>query len=217
MTRWMKAIACALIVSLALSLCGFSGQCQEIREKVLRLHILANSDSEADQQLKLKVRDAVVAKAADLFEPAQNAGDALAAAEKKLPELVATAQQVVYAEGYTYEVQAQLCRMYFTTRQYEEVSLPAGMYDAVRFTIGEGAGKNWWCVVFPPMCVSAATQSETLSDVLNEEQTAIVTKPDAYEVRFKVVEVFEDIAHRLRSWFGGGSDTTAVDAQAENP
>ena len=211
MKRWMKAIACALIVSLALSLCGFSGQCNEIRDKVLRLHILANSDSEADQQLKLKVRDAVVAEAADLFEKEHDAGEALAAAQEKLPQLVAAAQQVVYDEGYTYTVEACLCHMYFTTRQYETVSLPAGMYDAVRFTIGEGAGHNWWCVVYPPMCVSAATQSETLSDVLNEKQADIVTQPAQYEVRFKVVELFEGLTHRLRSWFGGNEDVSGVE------
>ena len=214
MKRWMKAIACALIVSLALSLCGFSGQCNEIRDKVLRLHILANSDSQADQQLKLKVRDAVVAEAADLFEKEHDAGEALAAAQEKLPQLVAAAQQVVYDEGYTYTVEACLCHMYFTTRQYETVSLPAGMYDAVRFTIGEGAGHNWWCVVYPPMCVSAATQSETLSDVLNEKQADIVPQPAQYEVRFKVVELFEGLTHRLRSWFGGGEDVSAATAES---
>ena len=156
MGKWMKAIACGLLLCLCISLCGFSAECGEIRERVLRLHILANSDSGEDQQLKLKVRDAVVREAAGLFDGTQDAGEALGRAEDELPRLIAAAQQVVWDEGYDYTVQAKLCHMYFTTRQYETVSLPAGMYDAVRFTIGKGEGKNWWCVMFPPMCNGAA-------------------------------------------------------------
>ena len=180
---------------------------------VLRLHVLANSDSEADQQLKLKVRDTVVETAAGLFDNASDADEALQQAEEKLPAILAAAQQRVYEEGYDYEVQVQLCNMYFTTRQYETVTLPAGMYDAVRITIGEGAGKNWWCVVFPPMCVSAATQHAEISDVLDETQTQIVSEPQKYEIRFKIVEIFEDIGHQFRKWFGGGDDTSAIDPQ----
>ena len=214
MGQWMKAIACGLLLCLCISLCGFSAECGEIRERVLRLHILANSDSGEDQQLKLKVRDAVVREAAGLFDGTQDAGEALGRAEDELPRLIAAAQQVVWDEGYDYTVQAKLCHMYFTTRQYETVSLPAGMYDAVRFTIGKGEGKNWWCVVFPPMCVSAATQSEKLSDVLDEKQADIVTKPGKYEVRFKAVEVFEDITHQLRKWFAGQDDAQDIAAES---
>lgn len=216
MSRWMKAIACGLIVSLCLSLCGFDGECREIRERVLRLHILANSDSEEDQALKLKVRDAVVEEAAGLFDGSRDAAEALAAAEEKLPVLIAAAQRVVEEEGYDYPVHAQLCRMYFTTRQYETVSLPAGLYDAVRFTIGAGEGKNWWCVVFPPMCVSAATQSRTLSDVLDEKQADMVTEPQRYEIRFKTVELFEGLCHTLRTWFGGREDTSPLTASGSS-
>ncbi len=199
---WFRAVTCGLILCLAFSLCGFSGNCEEIRDRVLRLHILANSDSQEDQELKLKVRDAVVEAAAGLFDGASNAQEAQQQAETMLPQLVAVAQQVVYEEGYTYPVQATLCSMYFTTRQYETVTLPAGIYDAVRFTIGEGAGKNWWCVVFPPMCVSAATQSAALSDVLEPQQEDIVTSSDRFEVRFKTIEWLEGIQDHLRQWFG---------------
>lgn len=189
---------------------GFSGECSQIRERVLRLHVLANSDSEEDQQLKLKVRDTVVETAAGLFDTVTDKDGAIAQAEQMLPQIVAAAQQRVYDEGYDYVVEAELCHMYFTTREYETVTLPAGMYDALRITIGEGAGRNWWCVVFPPMCVSAASESAELADVLDEEQVEIVTEPQQYEVRFKVVEIFEGIAHQLRTWFSG-DDTTAIE------
>lgn len=209
MSKWIKALALALVAALCISLCGFSGECSEIRERVLRLHVLANSDSEEDQQLKLKVRDTVVETAAGLFDTVTDKDGAIAQVEQMLPEIVAAAQQRVYDEGYDYEVKAELCHMYFTTREYETVTLPAGMYDALRITIGEGAGRNWWCVVFPPMCVSAASESAELSDVLDEEQVEIVTEPQQYEVRFKVVEIFEEIAHQVRTWFCG-DDTTAI-------
>lgn len=210
MSKWIKALALALVAALCISLCGFSGECSEIRERVLRLHVLANSDSEEDQQLKLKVRDTVVETAAGLFDTVTDKDGAIAQVEQMLPEIVAAAQQRVYDEGYDYEVKAELCHMYFTTREYETVTLPAGMYDALRITIGEGAGRNWWCVVFPPMCVSAASESAELSDVLDEEQVEIVTEPQQYEVRFKVVEIFEEIAHQVRTWFCG-DDTTAIE------
>lgn len=210
MSKWIKALALALVAALCISLCGFSGECSQIRERVLRLHVMANSDSEEDQQLKLKVRDTVVETAAGLFDTVTDKDGAIAQVEQMLPEIVAAAQQRVYDEGYDYEVKAELCHMYFTTREYETVTLPAGMYDALRITIGEGAGRNWWCVVFPPMCVSAASESAELSDVLDEEQVEIVTEPQQYEVRFKVVEIFEEIAHQVRTWFCG-DDTTAIE------
>lgn len=200
--RLVRAVAIALVLSLSVSLCGFAGECEEIRGRVLRLHVLANSNSEEDQALKLKVRDTVVEKAAGLFDTATDEGEALAQARERLPEIEAAAQQRVYDEGYAYEVHAQLCEMYFTTRQYETVTLPAGLYDALRITIGTGEGKNWWCVVFPPMCVSAATQAAELSDVLEPEQEEIVTQPKKYEVRFKVVELFEGVRRQLNDWFG---------------
>lgn len=205
--RWIKALAMGLVAALIVSLCGFSsfaGECAEIRERVVRLHVLANSDSQEDQALKLKVRDTVVEAAAGLFDTAHNAGEALELAQAKLPEIEAAAQQRVYDEGYEYPIKAQLINMYFTTRHYDTVTLPAGMYDALRITIGEAEGKNWWCVVFPPMCVSAASEAAVLSDVLDEEQEEIVTQPEKYEVRFKIVEIIEDVGNQLRQWFGGG-------------
>lgn len=203
--RWVKALALGLAAALIISLCGFgnfAGECAQIRERVVRLHVLANSDSEEDQALKLKVRDTVVETAAGLFDTAHDAGEALALAEEKLPEIQAAAQQRVYEEGYDYPVKAELVNMYFTTRQYDTVTLPAGLYDALRITIGEAAGHNWWCVVFPPMCVSAASEAAVLSDVLDEEQQEIVTQPEKYEVRFKIVEIIESVGNQLRQWFG---------------
>ena len=134
MRKWIKALACGLVLTLLLSLCGFpwgfAEDCGEIRQKVVRLHVLANSDSEGDQALKLRVRDTVTETAAGLFDTAGDAGEALEVAEDQLPALLAAAQQRVYDEGYDYPVNAELTRMYFTTRTYDTGTLPAGMYDA---------------------------------------------------------------------------------------
>ncbi len=196
--RFLRAGVGGLVLCLLISLCGFYGRCTGVRESVVRLHILANSDSEEDQTLKLRVRDAVVEAAAGWLDGAQDADEALALAEQRLPALKAVAQQAVTDAGYDYPVDATLCTMYFTTRQYDAVTLPAGVYEAVRFTIGSGEGKNWWCVVYPPLCAGAAIERKSLGDVLDSEQVAMVTDTERFEVRFKVVEWWEGLVDRLR-------------------
>ena len=196
-------MAAALCVVLAV-FGQFAVQCDTIRNSVVRLHILAHSDAADDQALKLAVRDAVTAASAGLLDGVTDTQAALQTAEAALPRLVDVAQQTVYACGYDYPVSAELCRMYFETRTYgegETVTLPAGLYDAVRFTIGQGRGKNWWCVVFPPLCVAAATDVDAMDDVLDGQQSDIVTHADRYEVRFKVVEWWESLCESVRSWF----------------
>ncbi len=196
--RFLRAGVGGLVLCLLISLCGFYGRCAGVRESVVRLHTLANSDSEEDQALKLKVRDAVVEAAAGWLDGAENADEALALAEQRLPQLKVVAQQTVTDAGYDYPVDATLCTMYFTTRQYDAVTLPAGVYEAVRFTIGSGEGKNWWCVVYPPLCAGAAMERKKLGDVLDSEQVAMVTDAERFAVRFKVVEWWEGLVDRLR-------------------
>ena len=196
-------MAAALCVVLAV-FGQFAVQCDTIRNSVVRLHILAHSDAADDQALKLAVRDAVTAASAGLLDGVTDTQAALQTAEAALPRLVEVAQRTVYAHGYDYTVSAEMCRMYFETRTYgegETVTLPAGLYDAVRFTIGQGRGKNWWCVVFPPLCVAAATDVDAMDDVLDEQQSDIVTHADRYEVRFKVVEWWESLCESVRGWF----------------
>ena len=186
--RWIKAVSGALVICLMLSVCQLHGTCQGVRENVVRLHILANSDSEQDQALKLKVRDAVLAASADWPQTADSAAEALALAEERLPEIQAVARHVILAEGYDYPVTAEVCRMYFTTRQYDTLTLPAGMYDAVRISIGDGAGQNWWCVMYPPLCVGAATDRKEATSLFSNSQQNLVQGGDRYVVKFKVVE-----------------------------
>jgi len=198
MYKWMRAIAGGLILCMCLSLCGFEGRCDDLRGRVLRLHILANSDSEEDQAVKLNVRDAVVKASAGWLDGVESAGEAEAIIDRRLEEVTEVARRVVRQAGYDYPVTAERCEMYFTTRRYGEVTLPAGRYEAVRLVLGEGEGHNWWCVLFPPLCVSAATDAATAADVLTREEDEIVTQPERYAVRLKIVEWWETIA----DWFG---------------
>lgn len=122
----------------------------ELADKVIRLHVLANSDSEADQALKLRVRDTVLKRATELLAGAESRSDAKKRLNAALPELKSAAECTVAETGYAYGVRVELAETAFPTREYDGFSLPAGEYLALRVLIGDAAGKNWWCVVFPP-------------------------------------------------------------------
>ncbi len=189
MSRWCKALAGGLLLTMVVQFFAFSAVCEDIRGDVLRVHILANSDSEKDQALKLKVRDAVLAAGEGVLDGIESRDEAKERLQQALPTLQAAAQQCVYDNGFCDTVTVQTVNMYFTTRTYESGTYPAGYYDAVRFTIGEGKGKNWWCVLYPPMCLSAAMDMSSLSAT----QTSVIQQGERYQVRFKVIEWMEEL------------------------
>lgn len=189
MTRWLRAVTGGVMVCFLMNLLGFAGACEGLRGETVRLHVLANSDSAADQALKLEVRDAVTATAAALLTDVTTHDEALAVLASSLPLLTDTARQCVTDAGYTYPVRAEIISMYFTTRTYDSGTFPAGVYDTLRISIGEAAGRNWWCVVYPPLCVSAASKPADPDAVLTDRQVK-VTKTPSYAVRFKLVEWF---------------------------
>lgn len=195
-----KAVLLSLVLTVLASMVGFQHQCEDISQRVLRLHVLANSDTEEDQALKLKVRDRILKEGEDLFSSTTDLQQAERIAAQNLDRLQAAAQDEVYRQGYDYPVKIELAQTYFTTREYDTVTLPAGTYNALRVTIGNGAGKNWWCVLFPPMCVAAATEEVQLETVLTDDQLEIVEESQQYEVQFKVVEWFENLCQWFRSW-----------------
>lgn len=135
----------------------------------MRLHVLANSDTEEDQALKLLVRDAVLERATEILEQSADRAEAEIRLRESLPELEAIAEETVRATGYDYAVTAELEDTAFPTKEYDGFSLPAGEYLALRILIGEGVGQNWWCVVFPPLCTAAS------ADV---PETALAAGPD---------------------------------------
>lgn len=187
-----RSVAVATVLMMALSLAGFGGGYDRIRDNVLRLHILANSDSAADQNLKLKVRDAVLLKTGDIFLDCSNEQEAVKKAKENIEIITAEAERVVKENGYNYEVNASVCDTWFEERVYEDFTLPAGTYEAVKITLGEGEGHNWWCVMFPSVCLPCANMdSGSLGDVLNEKETDMCENPKRYVAKFKIVELFQ--------------------------
>lgn len=184
-------LALAIIFAL-LSVAVFAYDCSRVREDVLRMHVIANSDSEGDQNLKLKVRDAVLECGAQLFDGTVTADEAKAKIEPKTAELEAAARAVIEQEGYDYPVKVSVTNEYFSTRCYGSLTMPAGKYTAVKVVIGEGAGHNWWCVMFPPLCLPAAQERDGDIDAfLDDGELKVVRSSTKYEPRFKIVELIE--------------------------
>lgn len=185
----------ALCLSIALSCFDFSVKCSDIRERVFRLHILANSDSKSDQELKLKVRDRLLLEGLDIFGESENLQETISLANENLNRFCAVATDELQKNGCYYKVSAEVSPCYFNTRTYDSTpcsaTLPAGVYTALQIKIGRAEGKNWWCVMYPSLCVSSSTQK--VDDVLPKDETKIVENKDKYIVKFKVVEWFEAI------------------------
>lgn len=176
-----------------------------LADQVIRLHVLANSDSEADQALKLKVRDRVLETASDYFVPGATLEETRAVLTEHLADLAAAGADQVAQEGYRYPVTVSLEDNYwFPTKQYTDFALPAGEYTALRVVIGEGAGQNWWCVVFPPLCLGSVSETAAqtaLSDGFTQDQVSLITGEDeGYVVKFKAIELWEGFQH----WITGG-------------
>ena len=179
----LKLIEIALLIGLAVFLAsgGLALRAQsQLAERVVRLHVLANSDGEEDQALKLLVRDRVLARATELLTQAKDRTEAEALLRAELPELEALAVRELRANGCAYPVTAKLTDTEFPTREYDGFTLPAGEYLALRVVIGEGAGRNWWCVVFPPLCTAASADvpAAALAAGLTEDQVGLITEED---------------------------------------
>ena len=181
------ALAAALVVTAIFS-AGVQQEQTELSQKLIRLHIVANSDSEADQTLKLQVRDRVSAQVSALVAGAESAGQAEAILRENLEGLARTA-----AEGHDYPVRVSLQRENFPTRDYESFSLAAGEYETLRVVLGAGEGHNWWCVLFPPLCTDACLDDAGLEE--EEQQLLTGERP----VRFKTLELLD----WLRRFFSG--------------
>ena len=197
--RWELALL--LAVAAAALLGARLGKEQDaLAEKVIRLHVVANSDSEADQAVKLKVRDAILQESG-LRLTGLDREQALETLGEALPELGRIAADTLAEEGFRYPVRVTLGRDLFPTKSYDDFALPAGEYTALRVELGEAQGQNWWCVVYPTLCLDAARESaaETLAQSgLSREQVSLVTgENQGYEVKFKAIEIWENIKMSL--------------------
>lgn len=200
MKHWEWAILAAFILSLWGScFSAFAQECDTVRQDTLRLHILANSDSEEDQQLKLMVRDQILAETSGLFSHTENREEAVEAARKALPQMLDAARRILNQQGSDYPVSGDVIPLYFSTRQYGEATLPAGIYDAVQIRIGEAQGQNWWCVLFPPLCIGAALeQPEALSESAAGTLDEIESLSVEYVPKFAAIEWLEQTMEKIR-------------------
>ncbi len=168
-----------------------------LAENIFRLHILANSDSEEDQALKLKVRDAILAYMETLTENMSDKQAVIALSEQHMEDFKQIAEQVIEENGYHYSATIEIGNFYFPTKYYGNISLPAGNYDALKIEIGEAEGQNWWCSLFPPLCfvsISSGMVDEEgedyLKENLSEEEFSIVTEnSNDIEFKFKIIEL----------------------------
>ena len=172
----------------------------KIYDNVLRLHVLANSDSEEDQTLKLKVRDAILERSSELFGKSESIEEAADSINANIDAITEVARKVIAENGYDYPVSVTLTNEHYPTRSYEALSFPSGEYLSLRVMIGDAEGQNWWCVLFPPLCLSAATDKAVAEDAfisvgLTGEQYRIITESDntKYTVRFKILETIEGL------------------------
>ena len=176
---------------------------EQIYDAVIRLHVIANSDDEKDQALKLQVRDAVLAVTAEELEGCEDRAEAAARLQALIPTLTASAEQVLRAGGCDDHVTVALSDESYPTRHYESFCFPAGEYLSLRVMIGEAEGQNFWCVLFPPLCLSAATvekeqaEEEFISVGLTKDQYAIITETEntKYKLRFKFLETLQGWLH----------------------
>ena len=193
-----KALVCGFVLAALCSFFPFAAACGQLPRDVVRLHVVANSNGAEDQAVKLLVRDAVLEEAARWYQGAGSMEEASSQLCTHLQSIAGAAGQVLGEQGVDYSATAQMTEMYFPTRDYGDFRLPAGRYRTLRVTLGEGAGKNWWCVVFPSLCLPAATQEEALL-TLPEGERQVVEGGQDVQVKLKAVELWES----LREWLRG--------------
>ena len=193
-----RALVCGFVLAALCSFFPFAAACGQLPQDVVRLHVVANSNGAEDQAVKLLVRDAVLEEAARWYQGAGSMEEASSQLCTHLQSIAGAARQVLGEQGVGYSATAQMTEMYFPTRDYGDFRLPAGRYRTLRVTLGEGAGKNWWCVAFPSLCLPAATQEEALL-TLPEGERQVVEGGQDVQVKLKAVELWES----LREWLRG--------------
>lgn len=174
--------------------------CSDIQESVFRLHVIANSDSAEDQNLKYIVRDSVIEYINEISNNASSKAEVILIAQEHLSEIENIALQTIKDNGYNYPVKVSIGNFAFPSKKYGDITLPPGYYDALKIEIGEAAGQNWWCVMFPPLCFVDVTSGvvpdeskEVMKNNLSEEEYDLISGNGAdVEIKFKIVEVLQN-------------------------
>ena len=193
MKNWELSLIVAIIITLFVTT-GISKSQSALADKLVRLHVVASSDSKEDQALKLRVRDRVLDVLSEPLSGISNADDARTVIVESFGIIKSAALEEIYASGCDYGISLSFGIERFPTREYDTFSLPAGEYAALRVNIGDGAGQNWWCVVFPPLCAELAISGDLeVSALLDEEEVKLITEEEGYVVRFKCMEMLSSL------------------------
>lgn len=191
----LKIWETAALVALCIALCvGTWAQARQnaISSDLVRLHVIAVSDDEHEQDIKLKVRDAVLNYLKPVLKDAENSKEAKKIISDHLNGIAGAAAKASEGRG----VKVSLDWEHYPTKSYEGFTLPAGNYESLKIVLGEGQGHNWWCIVFPPLCLEAA-QAQQVESVMAKEDYAIVSDSEGYELRFKLVELWGELVDKL--------------------
>ncbi len=199
------AIISVMTISISGEVKKISTASEDFKDKIIRFHVIANSDSDEDQNLKLKVRDAII----DYLQPklleSENIEESELIIKKEYSELEKISKNIILENGYNYDIQVGIDYSEFPTKQYSNVILPSGEYKALRIIIGEGKGKNWWCVMFPPLCfvdeqkgIIDKDTDDKLREVLTEEEYELISQQTSkqmnrVQIKFKIVEIIQNI------------------------
>ena len=191
-----KIFEISLLAALSAALCigtWAGARHGSISGALVRLHVVAVSDDEYEQQLKLRVRDSVL----DYLRPKLEDIDSRAESEALIAEELGSIAEAAANAAEGRQVTVSLGREFYPTKSYGGFALPAGEYDSLRVILGEGKGRNWWCVVFPPLCVSATEQNRAL-DAMSEPERALITEANGYELRFRIVELWGELMELIK-------------------
>ena len=193
--------ASVLVAFLILSVLPVNGE-EDIYSDMIRLHVLAHSDEEDEQQLKLKVRDAILAKVTELTDGVTDKAAAFGIVEENLELFSSIGEEVVLENGYSHKVKAEIGKEVYPVREYDGFKLPAGEYYSLRIMIGSAEGKNWWCVLFPPLCTATAEERDEVfvATGFSSEQYRTVTETGRtkYKIKFKILEIIEELVREKR-------------------
>ena len=194
----MKTVKIEIAALIAFILCVFISaynldrECDGIRESILRLHVIAASDSEYDQKVKLQLRDRLLLKGSEIFSESRTKREAEIKLETGLEILTDEANTYLESIGYPHKATVTLGKSRFPTKKYDGYTLPAGVYDALKVTIGYGEGQNWWCVMFPALCLPAAKKDISFDGILTKKQQTFITE-EKFEIRFWLVEKWQEL------------------------
>ena len=183
-----------LFLGVAQPVVGAVKTSEHISNKVFRLHILANSDSTDDQNIKLMLKNYILENTQDIIG-GKSLDEAIENAKNNTKEIIDMCNDYLKSKGFDYKVKVNVVKEYFKTRVYDDFTLPAGKYNSLKIEIGEGKGHNWWCIVFPSVCLSACTES--MSDYLTDDEMSLVS--NTYSPKFKIVEIYESTKEKIKN------------------